>query len=603
LLGIYSISLLIQALLFLNWDVASLLHATRQLLAGGNYVKDIFTPNLPMILYLYTPPVMISKLLNLDIITVFRVYVYLLSSASLVMCYQLIKNYFRNHEHDLTNLFMVTLACAYLVLPTYEFGNRDHLLLMLTMPYVLAVVSRLRGDKLYSSFAILIGLSAGIGFAMKPQFLVTFALIELYCMYFQKNLLAGLRVETLVITAVLMTYAVSMFLFQPDYIFIIVPFLMRNYYPAIGMPLKVLTRYPLTVFCFMTIFLYLFSRPYKNQQILFTVLLVALAGSILSIYLQHTLFYYHFLPALSIASLLSVMMLYLLGREMNVANTFKLALLAAAYITVDICLYNYTWSNIVYYPRYFYGFFAAAFAFLFYISQRKIGLLSVCARVFLIVAIGALCSALLIATEYYMHRFLFTLLLMSTLYLLLINQLTRNFIQAAVLAALVMSMFYVPAMQEYYLYLGPRQYKDGALNKLTKFIDSRGRHQSIYVFSAAIYYTFPLVFYANANPAQRFDQLWPILGLLDKKKLSLQSNQDKKFFIDMVADDLQRNKPDLIFIDNDHILAKGFDYVSFFSENPNFLREWKSYRYLTTLPLGVMNNVDTRMPVYERINN
>ena len=146
--------------------------------------------------------------------------------------------------------------------------------------------------------------------------------------------------------------------------------------------------------------------------------------------------------------------------------------------------------------------------------------------------------------------------------------------------------------------------KEGSLNKLASFINARGSNHSIYVFSSAIYYAFPVIFYTNSRFAQRFDQLWPILKFSNQtgRDKTLSEIQDKKYFVDMIAEDILKNKPDLIFVDNDHMHA-GFDYVSFFSDNANFRAVWKSYHYLTRLSLGTMNNIDTNLLVFERNKN
>ena len=458
ILSIYAFSLTIQSLLFLNWDVASLLYATKLLLAGGSYVNDIFTPNPPMILYLYTLPIIFSQLFNLNIVNVFSVYVYGLCTISIVMCYILIKGYFSNQDRHLLGIFMVILTISYMVLPIYEFGNRDHLLLILSMPYLLTVVSRLKGNKVDPRFAIIIGLFAGIGFAIKPQFLITLALIELYTMFFQRNILAWIRIETLVISAVLVTYAATTFLFHANFIYIIVPFLMRNYYSAIGMSLSLISWYPPTLFCFMTVAFYLFVQQSK-KNILFNILLIALIGFLFSIYLQRTLFYYHFIPALSIALLLSVMMLYLFVNSANTIDMIKATTLALTFIIIDVYNYYYTWSYILLNPWYFYSFFFLLYFLLLLNNNSKLSILSAFIRVSFIVMIGVLGSSILIKTGYFTHRFLIVLLLMAVLYVLFAMRLDRNLCRHALIVSLVLSIYYVPVMYEYSVYLGAKQYK------------------------------------------------------------------------------------------------------------------------------------------------
>ncbi len=606
-IGIIALSVTLQSLLLLNWDVASLLHAARVMMSGGVYATDMFIPNPPTILYLFVPPLMISDALQINIVLVFKAYIYLMAALSTYLCYRLAKPYFNSCERDDTVLFMLTLLFAFLVLPTYEFGNRDYLLLVFIMPYLLMVAARIRGMKINPSEAIVVGLFAGIGFAIKPHFMAVLAFVELYYLASQRKWLANLRPETVAIAGVIAAYIVILFTVHPNYVYVILPFLLNNYYSAISISLYSITIYPLTVFCFMAIAFSVLIRPYQKQQPLFNVLIVALLGLMLSIYLQHTLFYYHFLPAISLALLLTVMQLANITESSKNPNNdlLKLMLLAAVFIGCDVHYYYNDWRYLIFTPAYFYAVFALIFAFVLSLKHNR--WLAVSSRVMFIVLAGLLCSTLLLDTDHYTHRFLLVVCLMSLSTVLLTAQTAQQLIKQALIIAVTIAMFYVPSMLEYDLYIAPREYKLGALNKLAAFIDSRGGKQSIYVFSSAIYYTYPLVFYANAVPAQRFEQLWPVMGFANPPKFAneLQAQtyrKNKDYFISMVAQDFLKNKPDLVFIDNAHPGKANFDYVRFFSANPSFVQAWKSYRYLTTLHLGYVNNVDTSLPVYERIS-
>lgn len=605
MLGIIALSIIIQSLLFLNWDVASLLYATRVMLAGGKYATDLFIPNPPTILYLYVPPLVLSDMLQINIVVVFKAYIYLLAALSVYMSDGLVRVYFKDGRRYAADLFMLALMFSYLVLPTYEFGNRDYLMLLLVMPYILMTASRLHGMSISTKRAICIGLFAGIGFAIKPHFVVTLGLIELYYLYCQRKWLSFVRPETLAIAGVLLLYTIILFTVHANYIYVMLPFLINNYYAAISTSLITITIYPLTVFCFMSMLLCLLIRPDNQQQALFNVLTVALCGFIASIYMQHTLFYYHFLPAITVSLLLVVMQAAnLVNHEMKRNDMVKLGLLVAVFIAFDIHYYHNSWRYLVYYPWYFYAVFAGIFAGLTYAAYNNI--ISVLSRVMFIIMAGVLCSTWLLNSGHFDHRFLIVMCIMSTLYVLLLSNASRQLFRQTLITALLVAMLYVPAMQEIDLYTGPREYKLGAFNKLVSFINSRGGKPSIYVFSPAIYYAFPLVFYSNAVPAQRFEQMWPIMGFVHPPKFHNQLQADayrknKDYFISIVVEDFKKNKPDLIFIDTMNTAKSTFDYIAFFSANPEFVEEWKSYQYLTTLHLGVLNNREADMPVYQRI--
>ena len=69
------------------------------------------------------------------------------------------------------------------------------MLLYFTMPYFLLVCYRLHGKNIPIIFSCLIGLSAGIGFAIKPFFLTAPILVEIYYLLKHRTLKAWLRPE------------------------------------------------------------------------------------------------------------------------------------------------------------------------------------------------------------------------------------------------------------------------------------------------------------------------------------------------------------------------------------------------------------------------
>lgn len=298
LLCVYLIAWIIQASLLLNWDVSWLMHLTARMLAGGTYGKDFFEANPPMILYLYIPPVIVSHLFFINIILSLRLYVFFLSSISLFLCYLSLKKIISARY-----FFLFVLALLFLIFPSYEFGQREHLLIILIMPWLLMAVVRLQGAPVNFVCAVLVGFMAGVGFSIKPHFLLVFVLVELY--YYWK--LRSMRVEAWLAGSVIVFYGLSIFLFQPEYISLVVTYAMLNYYQGFGYPWNVLFLYPCAYFCCFVLLLYYF---YGSRHTLNTVLAIALCGFLVVWFVQRTIWYYHFLPALSMAVLLLSILFY-----------------------------------------------------------------------------------------------------------------------------------------------------------------------------------------------------------------------------------------------------------------------------------------------------
>lgn len=326
LIVILCLSWYIQNELLLNWDVSLLLNITKQTLAGGTYSNDFFTPNPPMILYLYMPTVLISKLFSINIIIIFRIYIFFLALCSFFLSSHLAKKIFQDKNQLLFHLFLVTMLAVFLILPSYQFGQRDHLLAIFSMPYLLLVTLRLQGQSINNYFAIGIGLFAALGFGIKPQFLCAPMLIELYYCYRQKSIVAWMRPETISILLLLLIYTISVFQLFPDYIHIIIPYMLQNYYTSISTPWIDLMLNKTALFCVFAIAFYLTQLEDNAQKTLITILCIACIGYLISYLSQHTPFFYHLIPAFSIAILLFVLVFGSLMHHYKHVFTYTLGL-------------------------------------------------------------------------------------------------------------------------------------------------------------------------------------------------------------------------------------------------------------------------------------
>lgn len=146
MLAVYLTAWFIQSQLFINWDVSQLIQSTKRLLEGGTYTRDFFIPNPPMILYLYTPPVLFQQFFHLRIDLIFRAYIFILSSLSLFFCYHLTQTLFAKKDSNLRYGFLIVLASLYLIVPLFLLGQRDCLMMMFTFPYMLMAVNRLQAQ-------------------------------------------------------------------------------------------------------------------------------------------------------------------------------------------------------------------------------------------------------------------------------------------------------------------------------------------------------------------------------------------------------------------------------------------------------------------------
>lgn len=299
------VTYLIQTLFLIHPDVLYLVHASNLMYEGGSYSHDFFETNPPLIMYLYMPAVWINKISHINIILILRVYLLAWCFVSLSLC-----TYLLNKLHIARWLYYILLwsmMVGLLFLPAHELGQRDHLFMLATFPYLFAIMLRLENKPITPFLACFIGFLAGVGIELKPFFLCLPFLIEGYYAYKKRTLLALFRIETIMIAVVFLFYVCYAMYFHPDYFQIILPLVSRLYFIGTASPwLDFFSKLDI-VFCIAAVIFFLCARTLKtNDQssTISTVFFIALCGYCLAFIIPHAGFYYHVIPALGCAYIL-----------------------------------------------------------------------------------------------------------------------------------------------------------------------------------------------------------------------------------------------------------------------------------------------------------
>ncbi|HSW93463.1 MAG TPA: hypothetical protein VLJ15_03815 [Gammaproteobacteria bacterium] len=315
LLCIFVFTLFAQANLLINWDVSWDLLVTKRLLAGGSYTKDFFDLNPPLIFYEYMPVILLERLFPISEAIALQLYVFFLSFISIIFCSLLLKNIFSKKEVWLRNSFLFSILLVFLVFPANDFGQREHVLFIFTLPYFLTVVLRREGKPLPVFLAVTIGLFAALGFGIKPFFVAPFILAELYYMISTRQLFSWLRVETAVIIFFLALSIIAVFVFYPDYIDTVIPVAKRFYYDGFSDTWRRVLSNSGALFCYFSLIIYLFQFKKTEYGPFKSVMTVALLGFLAVYLLQKTNWTYHIYPAYSMALLMSVFFLCLFIKQ------------------------------------------------------------------------------------------------------------------------------------------------------------------------------------------------------------------------------------------------------------------------------------------------
>lgn len=289
----------VQWTAYLNHDAAWFTWGAMRMLQGAVLGRDLLEPNFPLAYLIYVPAALFGQVLGLS--AGLKLWMMILAAVSLVMALSRIDP---NAQLPFSVAFVLFLAFAV----PQDFGQREQIALLLVLPYCLPLPQPGRRQ-------VFVGVMAGIGFAIKPHFMLAWGLVELGRKPF--------RIEQLALVATASAYLASIFLFFPTFVFEMLP-VTRQVYGAFNRPGAILSVASASI---LFIVLFLASRTFGNRVAQF--ISVSAAGFIIAAFAQQRLYSYQLLPAWGLLSL---------GTAVLIASQKPLAKWAATFILAGVVL-------------------------------------------------------------------------------------------------------------------------------------------------------------------------------------------------------------------------------------------------------------------------
>jgi hypothetical protein len=209
----------------INHDAAWILEGAERLLAGGRFGIDVVDVNPPLAWWIAMVPAATARATGMPVGVVASVFAAALGAATLTISLWLVA---REGAGPLAQRTLA-LAGAYLLVaaPGYDFGQREHLMVLLGLPYIL-----LRGTERRPAptVAFAIGLAGAAGFCLKPYFMLVPLGIEAW-RWLRTCRIAGLIApETVAVGLFGVGYATAIVLFAPAYLHGVVPAALAGYW-------------------------------------------------------------------------------------------------------------------------------------------------------------------------------------------------------------------------------------------------------------------------------------------------------------------------------------------------------------------------------------
>ncbi len=208
----------------LNHDSAAVLTWAQRMVAGERLYVDLIDVNPPMIFWLNLPPAALGAITGLGAAPLLILWYAALGAVGLTLALPGLSHLISAGERF---GLLAAAVGALLILPAHSFSQREHLLLILALPYLLHALGRAAGrfDRRMMATAALFALAV----CLKPHFLLLPAAIEAYLLA-QRGARVSLRDPTVAImVGVGLLYTAAVALLTPDYFTVILPMLAALY--------------------------------------------------------------------------------------------------------------------------------------------------------------------------------------------------------------------------------------------------------------------------------------------------------------------------------------------------------------------------------------
>jgi hypothetical protein len=201
----------------LNHDVAWIWEGAQRLLHGARFGSGVDDVNPPLAWWLTAIPVLLSDVTGLSASVAFSIFVAAIGAASILIALHVMAE---TRPSPLW-LFASFAAWALMFMPGYDFGQREHLMAILALPYICAA-ARIERAELSPMLRVLVGAMAAVGFCLKPYFLFIPLLVEVW-RWTHARRLSFIRTETVALAVVGIGYLIAVIFFAPDYLALVVP--------------------------------------------------------------------------------------------------------------------------------------------------------------------------------------------------------------------------------------------------------------------------------------------------------------------------------------------------------------------------------------------
>ena len=291
----------------INHDEAFFMALAGRLLDGGHFGKDIIDMNPPHVWWISAMPVWLARQTGLRLEIAASVFTVTMAVLSIAAVARLTAGFKRAPRY----LLLIFATLLVLFVPGYDFGQREHWMVLLTLPYIVARGCRTTNPTISPVTGVAIGVAACLGFCIKPYFLLVPAALEIWILARTRRPRQLVRPETIAMAAAGIVYAAFTLTYARSYLEVEIPTALLGYW-SYKSPMQEVLRsaFVLVAPAAMLLGIGYWTRPRAAQvPPLAQALAVAGGASFVAALVQSKPWAYHFLPGIVFLAFSAVVLL------------------------------------------------------------------------------------------------------------------------------------------------------------------------------------------------------------------------------------------------------------------------------------------------------
>jgi hypothetical protein len=296
LFTLFSLQFLLRTGAQLNHDVAWYLYAAGRILDGAVLYADILEVNPPLGIWTLVPVAGLARFSEFDISVIFAVVILGVTAVSIMLVSRMLRR-IHSMPSAFINGLLILMALVLLFEPASAFGQREDLLILMVLPWVVLRWARGQGYVPSNAFAVAIGLFAALGFGQKPHCILAAILVECLLLFRTKSIRYSVMPENLAGLFAAILYVVAIWVFTPDFFTRILPLAFAAYLPFYGTSAFAIVASSAFWGGMLLLAAHVSHRCPPQIRSLMNVLLMAALGFLLAFLLQAKGFSYQLLPA------------------------------------------------------------------------------------------------------------------------------------------------------------------------------------------------------------------------------------------------------------------------------------------------------------------